>query len=211
MKQTVRTSRTAGYLEKMFRALNADSFGGEIDEPIITLKKTPAAYGHVTVSETWLVKGEGVKELNISTNYLRRPIEEIVATMLHEMTHLYNMQKGVKDTSRGYSYHNEKFRDEAQKHMISIEKDDKYGWTITKPTDELLEYILEKGWSEIDMNEGIDLADLFGGMGKGGKPTPTKGKSNSRKYQCPKCKMSVRATKTVNIMCGDCNETMIEV
>lgn len=210
MKQTIRTSRTAGYLEKIFRALNADSFNGEIEEPIITLKKTPTAYGHVTVSETWLRNGEGVKELNISTNYLKRPIEEVVATMIHEMVHLYNMQHNVKDTSRGNSYHNERFRDEAEKHMLHIEKDDKYGWTITKTTDELLEYIIEKGWSEIDMNESMDLFDLFGGIGKG-KPTPTKGTNHSRKYQCPKCKCSVRATKKVRIKCFDCDELMIEV
>ena len=35
MKQTVKTSRTAGYLEKMFRALNENYFDGEIEEPII--------------------------------------------------------------------------------------------------------------------------------------------------------------------------------
>ena len=210
MKETVRTSRTAGYLEKIFRALNQDSFGGEIEEPIITLKKTPSAYGHVTESDTWLRKGESVRELNISTNYLTRPIEDIVATMIHEMVHLWNMQHGIKDTSRSYSYHNEKFRDEAEKHMIHIEKDEKYGWTITSPTDELLEYILEKGWSEISMNEGIDLSDLFG-KGTAKPPKSTGTKSNSRKYQCPKCKNSVRATKCVNIKCGDCDETMIEV
>lgn len=51
MKQTVRTSRTAGYLEKIFRSLNADSFNGELEEPVITIQDTPTAYGHVTVSK----------------------------------------------------------------------------------------------------------------------------------------------------------------
>ena len=41
MKQTVRTSRTAGYLEKIFRALNEDSFNGELEEPVITIQDTP--------------------------------------------------------------------------------------------------------------------------------------------------------------------------
>lgn len=48
MKETVKTSRTAGYLEKIFRAVNAKYFGGQLEEPIITIQSTPKAYGHVT-------------------------------------------------------------------------------------------------------------------------------------------------------------------
>ena len=48
MKQTVKTSRAAGQLEKMFRALNTRFFDGKLPEPVITLKKTPGAYGHIT-------------------------------------------------------------------------------------------------------------------------------------------------------------------
>lgn len=53
MKETIKTSRTAGYLEKIFRAVNTDWFGGELEEPIITIQSTPRAYGHVTVSKIW--------------------------------------------------------------------------------------------------------------------------------------------------------------
>lgn len=65
MKETIKTSRTAGYLEKIFRAVNADWFGGELEEPIITIQSTPRAYGHVTVSKIWKRKGEQRHELNI--------------------------------------------------------------------------------------------------------------------------------------------------
>ena len=34
MKETIKTSRTAGYLEKIFRALNQDYFDGELEEAI---------------------------------------------------------------------------------------------------------------------------------------------------------------------------------
>lgn len=37
MKETVKTSRTARYLEKIFRALNAKYFDNELEEPIITI------------------------------------------------------------------------------------------------------------------------------------------------------------------------------
>ena len=44
MKDTVKTSRTAGYLEKIFRALNAKYFDNQLEEPIITIQSTPKAY-----------------------------------------------------------------------------------------------------------------------------------------------------------------------
>lgn len=43
MKQTVKTSRATGQLEKMFRELNKHYFAGNLPEPIISLKKTPSA------------------------------------------------------------------------------------------------------------------------------------------------------------------------
>ena len=152
MKETVKTSRAAGQLEKMFRALNRDSFGGELEEPIITIQSTPGAFGHVTVGKTWKRKDDWRHELNISADWLERPIEELTATMIHEMVHLYNIKHNIQDCSRGGSYHNKKFKEEAEKHMISIEKHEKYGWTITKPTEALVEYIISQGWEEIQIN-----------------------------------------------------------
>lgn len=220
MKETTRTSRTAGYLEKIFRAINNDSFGGELEEPIISIMSTPGAYGHVTVGKVWKRKGEERHELNIAADWLQRPIENVVATMIHEMVHLYNMQQGVQDTSRGNTYHNRKFKEEAEKHMLRIDKDERYGWTITSPTDELLEYILDKGWGDIDMGRG-GLWSFLGtgnngngnnGTGAAGKPVGDtekgKPKSNSRRYVCPGCGLIARTTKDARLFCGGCDVEM---
>lgn len=211
MKRTVKTSRSAGYLEKMFRTINADSFDGVIEEPIITIQTTPGAYGHVTVGKTWKRGADERHELNIAADWLDRPIEQVVATLIHEMVHLYNLQNGVQDCSRGGSYHNKRFKEEAEKHMLQIDKSDKYGWTITSPTDELLEYILRQGWEEFEMSRnnhfgfgGIGGGKISGGSGgtQGGEIKP-KG-SNSRKYVCPGCGAIVRATRDLEIICKPC-------
>lgn len=83
MKQTVKTSRAAGQLEKMFRELNKHYFGGALPEPIISLKKTPSAYGHITCAKVWQAGQESKYEINISSATLDRPIEETTATLLH--------------------------------------------------------------------------------------------------------------------------------
>lgn len=217
MKETTRTSRTAGYLEKIFRGLNAHFFAGEeIAEPIITIQNTPNAYGHVTVAKTWQAKGEDRHELNIGAGTLDRPIENICATMLHEMVHLYNLEHGVKDCSRGGTYHNKKFKEEAERRGLIIEHDSRIGWSITTPGDRLLDFIIDRGWTEIDMNRGMSWISIGKITGTGGRSTaggdePTaKKKSSTRKYQCPKCGNSCRATKELNLICGDCMEKMVE-
>lgn len=213
MKETVKTSRTAGYLEKIFRILNAHYFDNQLEEPIITIQSTPRAYGHVTVGKTWIRGEENRHELNIGAGTLNRDIENVVATMLHEMVHLYNMAVGVQDTSRAGAYHNKRFKTAAEARDLSISYDPRIGWSITEPTDALLEFILEQGWGEIHMNRNEGLMIRGGGTPSGGPGTAFKtGKgSNSRKYQCPCCGCSVRATKAVNVACLDCGVPMVQV
>lgn len=215
MKATIKTSRTAGYLEKIFRALNTDWFGGELEEPIITIQSTPRAYGHVTVHKIWKRKGEQRHELNLGAETLERPIEEIIATIMHEMVHLYNLAHGVQDCSRGNTYHNKKFKEEAERRGLVISHHPTYGWTLTEPSEELIDYIIGQGWTEIEMNRGGGWCPPPSTGGKAGNgsaepPKPPKPKkSSTRKYICPCCKNSVRATKAVNLICGDCMEKMV--
>lgn len=182
MKETVKTSRTAGYLEKIFRALNAKYFDNQLEEPIITIQSTPRACG----ARVWNRGGSTRHELNIGAGTLDRPIENVVATMLHECVHLWNMQQGIKDTSRGGAYHNKKFRDAAVARDLDIQHDPRIGWSITQPTDALCEFILSQGWEDIKMNR-IEWSFTPRGAGSGSaaggdeSPAPTSN-IHHRKY-----------------------------
>lgn len=213
MKELVKMSRTTGYLEKLFREINRDWFGGEVEEPIITVQSTPGAHGHVTVNSPWKVKGEDSRhELNLSAETVNRPIENVCATLIHEMCHLLNMQHGIQDTSRGNTYHNGKFRDCAEAHGIHVDKDERYGWTITSPTEELIDWIITRGLPEVQIGRGNGWSPAPMGGSKSGAGTGTPGKkpSSTRKYVCPCCGQSIRATKAVNIICGDCMQQMVQ-
>ena len=213
MKQTIKTSRTAGYLEKLFRTLNERYFDNTIEEPIITIQSTPRAYGHVTVSKAWhKANGDERHELNIAAGTLDRPIEEIVSTLLHEMVHLMNLQNGVQDCSRGGTYHNRKFKAAAEACDLHIDYDERIGWSVTSPTEALIDFIIEEGWEDICMSREDGCISRTPGRGSPDRtpttPTTPK-KSSTRKYICPGCKLSVRATREVNIICGDCGLKMV--
>ena len=200
MKQTIKTSRTAGYLEKLFRTLNERYFDNTIEEPIITIQSTPRAYGHITVAKAWR-KGNGDlrHELNIAAGTLDRPIEEIVATLLHEMVHLIN---------------NKRFKATAEACDLRIDYDPRIGWSVTSPTEALIDFIISEGWADIRMSREDGCIARTPGRGSPDRTptTPTTPKrSSTRKYICPGCKMSVRATREVNLICGDCMVKMIPV
>lgn len=46
--------------------------------------------------------------------------------------------------------------------------------------------------------------------GTNGDDVPAKKKSSTRKYVCPKCGMSVRATRAVRIACMECGNIQME-
>ena len=102
MKEISKYSRLAMYLEKLYDKLNHDFFEDTLERPVITVQSTARAYGHYTLYDAWSIKGEGYRELNIGTGTLDRPIENVLATLLHEMCHQYNdVVLNVQDCSRG--------------------------------------------------------------------------------------------------------------
>lgn len=215
MKETTKMSRTVGTLEKMYNAMNQDKFKGKLPTPIITVQSKPGTYGHCSVRRIWRRKDDYTYELNIAAEHLASPIEEIINTLLHEMVHIKCLTEGIKDVSRGGQYHNDRFREEAEKTGMKCEyTGKKCGWnTIT--SDMELEYAIKKGWSEFLIERAnINKPTAGGGPASGPDGAPTASaaqpKSHIRKYQCPKCKNSVRASKIVNIICGDCLEKMEE-
>ncbi|MDO4851916.1 MAG: SprT-like family protein, partial [Clostridia bacterium] len=162
--------------------------------------------------DTWVSKIGGTYEINIGAGTLSRPIENVVATLLHEMVHYYNYERGVQDCSRGNTYHNRKFKAEAEKRGLAVEHSDRYGWSHTYPTEALLDFVIENGLTDILLNRNEESGFQITGTGPhSGAPFTTPKKCSTRKYVCPCCGMSIRATREVRIACMDCDEQMLAV
>ena len=214
MKQTTNMSRVIGEIQSIGRKINKDWFNNELDmdRVIWTVQSTPKAYGHFTPYLSYRVhdkEGErGAVEINLGGGTLDRPVEAVISTMCHELTHYYNWSHGVKDCSKQGQYHSKKFKTEAEKHGLHIEYDKRIGWSLTEPTEELIEWVIENGFEDFRLgrNEFQEIIGKSGGM----KPKFPK-KSNSIKMICPRCENIARVTKTTNLICGDCLQKMIEV
>lgn len=205
-------------LESLFSKFNEKFYNNELQTPVITVSPdtTKGAYGWCTAWKAWTIgeqkkiadlstltkedleamkKDDGFYEINICAEHLAIPFEQVAEILLHEMVHLYNLQIGAQDTSRGGTYHNKKYKEAAEKHGLTVEKDAKYGWTKTSLNDEAKAFVDGMQDKKFELHRK-SLPKI---------PGAAKTKQSSRKYVCPVCGCIIRATKEVHVICGDCN------
>lgn len=196
-------SLDCGYLERAFDTLSRVYFENSLPKVVITIQTSPTAHGYITVNKIWEGTNERYREINISAETINRPIENVMATLLHEMVHLFCMENNLLDTSKGGKYHNKTFKKEAEKRDLEISYADYIGYSVTKPTVRFIDVLKANGL----YGDSIEHHRITGCRSSGG--TSPK-KSSTRKYTCPSCGISVRATKDVNIGCLDCGVVMVK-
>lgn len=224
-------------LENLYRRVNELVFKTRaklIELPVfITIQSRGKrrAYGWCYIVPNWVASDGETRmayEINIAAETLGRPLEETFVTLVHEMVHLYNAQEGIKDTAARSDRHNKKFGATCDLIGLANKADEYLGWTTHCPWSEsseelhaILDAYREEGRPELLQVNRMDEKGVVwkpgkgeagtgsGGEGEeGGEPKPKKKKSNQRKYVCPVCGTSVRATKDVRVMCADCMTLM---
>lgn len=195
---------TVAYLGKLYDFANAKLFGDELVKPVITIQRDERnkTNGWWSVQKVWKenAEDEGEHELNMTAQQLNRPINEIAATLIHEMCHQYASINKMQDCSRSGQYHNKLFKKIAETHGLKVECVDKIGWSHTELTDTTAAMIA-------DFVKDNPPTVIYRLPVMKGQIVKT---SSTRKYLCPICGQSVRATKVVNIICADCDEPMQE-
>ena len=210
-------------LEYGFEVLNEVYFDNALPPVVITIMSSPRTYGHFTVGKIWKAEENHFNEINISAEHLDRNIENVMATLQHELIHFYCQLNNIADTSQSGRYHNKNFKREAEARGLSISYAKYIGYSVTEPSQEFIE-VLQSNGIEKPMNinrDGVMGIAGIGGNGSGddngkggadGKGIQTgKRKTSTRKYQCPCCGNSFRATKEIRVLCMDCNEQYIKV
>lgn len=181
MKKIENIQSSVSYLEEIFKALNTKYFDGVLPVPNITVSSIPEAYGH------FIPLDNGTVEINIGSGTFDRHIENVAAILLHTMIRYYCYIQNIKDNSRGGQYLNKRFKAEAESRGLIVKYSKKTGFSITHPSEELIDFVLACGFEDIKISRGSK-------------------KGNSIKWVCPCCGDIVRSTKNVNIICGNCGE-----
>lgn len=173
-------------VERAFNILNKELFASKL-LPVPVFIQTKKK-----VSLKWMVDS---KSLIIGVDFVKLSSNEILVTLLHEMIHILNYQKGILDVTIN-QYHNKHFLEHALRVGFVVIKHKTQGWSITttifprnvvertyikKPSKESnnIRNIL---FNQIDLNalilrkSNIEINNII----RGEKPT----KTFFLKYQC---------------------------
>lgn len=187
-------------LERLFDLFNRKFFESALSRAVITMsqKGTKAASGWCSKEEVWQGgNSDRYYEINICPEYLNQPIDDICETLIHEMVHLYNALNKIEDCSRASQYHNIKYKEAAERFGLNVEKDKSRGYAETSLKPETREYIESLNLAVFDLfRDSIEVKREL-------KPSSTK------KYSCPHCQTSIRATKEVKVKCVECDVLFI--
>jgi hypothetical protein len=198
-------TKTILELERLFDLLNKEFFEDKLIKPVIIIQRKGRknTLGTCSGDAVWLNKTDEEKdkkyEISLSSEYLNRTIEEIVATLLHEMIHLYCSQNKIQDTSNNCVYHNKHFKEEAEKRGLIIEKDKTIGWSLTTLKEETKKLILKFKIDDSVFNYYRNTIMIV-------KPT-----ISLNKYECPDCGQKVSHYKELNLICGTCKKPLTKI
>ena len=195
---------TIDYISKAYDYFNEKLFEGALIKPVLTINPDVKnkADGWLTDEKLWKENENdgGMYELNVSAQFLNRAFSDVAATLIHIMCHQWAKSNGFQDTARSGSFHNKLFKEIAEDHGLNTEYVHGRGWattTLKESSAKLVDEFLEKHPQKLIYREMLI------------KPKRVRDVS-IRKYVCPYCESSVRATKAVNVVCGDCNQKMQE-
>lgn len=224
-------------LNRLFDLFNNHYYSGQLRKPVVTVQtnggqgRKRLAMGRCTCNKVWKdhSTNDYYYEITICSEYLYRSVMEICSALLHEMVHLYCNEHGIKDTSRGNTYHNKRFKELAESHGLKVSYDKRIGWSISQLTPESESLVEENADKSVFVvtrerhtdprkppekpTDGLEGEGEEGHSGEpengtedgtGGEEPPKKAKQSLRKYVCPECGCIIRASKEVNVICGDC-------
>jgi SprT-like family len=208
------TRETYDPLQLAYETFNRALFDNTLPNCLITLQRRRRTYGYFCADRFGRSNGELTDEIALNPSHFRdRPVEEVLATLAHEMVHLWQHHFGKPGRGR---YHNKEWAEKMRSiglQPTSTGKDDGaetgdvMGHIIVAdgPFDRTVRKLLAKGlvvlWIELP-EKTADAVDDEDGEEKASK-------SGKRvRYICPHGDMKAWAKHGAKLVCGEHMEPM---
>jgi len=200
------TRSTYDGLTEAYDFFNRRLFGSRLPRCLITMQRQKKAYGYFAGGRFGTKNGDEVTdEIALNPAYFRtRTTRESLSTLVHEMTHLEQHHEGKPSRS---GYHNKQWAG-LMRRVGLIPSDT--GAPGGKDTGQQMTHYIEPGGAfdqacaELEAQGfAVRYVELWGDPEKRRKKAASK-----TKYTCPDCAANAWAKPAINLICGDCDQTM---
>ena len=126
------TGEVTDRLVEAFNFFNQE-LGTNLDAPVFTLipnRGRQSYYGWYWQGR-WKDGKKSLPEINITADTLKRDVEDICNTLIHEMAHYKNNVEGINDCNAN-QYHNKHFKKRAEEFGLTVEKIKNKGYARTE-------------------------------------------------------------------------------
>lgn len=140
-----RSTLALNELYRSFDFFNQYFADGRLPKVVITVQESGRknALGWFA-HQSWIdnICNDHACEINLSAEYIGSNAHDTLCTLLHEMAHLYNASRGVKDCSSG-QYHNKHFKNAAEYFGLDVTRIGNRGYAKTNLGERALDAIKE--------------------------------------------------------------------
>jgi predicted SprT family Zn-dependent metalloprotease len=185
-----------------FTHFNSELFGGRLlPDTLITLNRKPHSYGHFSANKL-ITRGGALRRQELSLNpdhFVGRTDEEIMSTLVHEMTHDWQYQLGAPGAR---SYHNKEWA--AKMKTIGLYPSNSGAAGGRETGQRMSHYIMRPG----------PFAESFARLAATGwrlnlESTPRPEDSNGTrkdkpKYTCAACRLNAWGKPRIRLACVEC-------
>jgi hypothetical protein len=161
----------------------------------------------------WLADGEVRGEVLLAGEALHLPPNQVFEVLLHEAAHGLNAARGVKDTSRGGRYHNQRFAETAREVLLTVRAMPPYGLAATSLSDAAAERYaptIERLGDAIRIARQLERDVSVGAEGQLGAEGSTGGESKTKSALAAECRCGRKLRMAPSVLargpvvCGVC-------
>ncbi|WP_230844308.1 SprT-like domain-containing protein [Gloeobacter morelensis] len=213
MEKPPTTEQWSAY-QAAFNYFNKELFGNGLPHCILNFSRHNRSFGFFA-PERWEKRTDRVHEISLNPDTLDRPLADVMATLCHEMCHLWRHLEG-KPPSCGY--HDKRWASKmVQIGLLPTSTGEPGGKQTGKKVHHLVQ---ENGPFERAFRKMPDghLLPWRGGQfpatgveegGEGGE-TAQKQRRDKLKFTCPNCAANCWGKESLKVRCGVCNEQFVQ-